>query len=152
VQASVGEHVTPEQLTEALGALVKHLMVGSSRDFFAELERTGISLTQLKTLGLLAEAEAPVSVKALSDMIGLSLPGVSRAVDGLVQRGELTRQGDPRDGRSKLLSITARGRRTYGRLLAVRLAGIRAFVDELEPGERQALANGIDAVAERIGR
>jgi DNA-binding MarR family transcriptional regulator len=144
--------VAPEQLTQALGALVKHLLVGSGRDFFAELERTGISLTQLKTLGRLSEAEEPMSVKALSDMIGLSLPGISRAVDGLVQRGELARQEDPRDRRSRLLSITPRGRRTYERLVAVRLAGIRAFVDGLDADERQALGHGLDAVAGRIRR
>jgi DNA-binding MarR family transcriptional regulator len=151
VQASVTSGpVTPQQLTQALGALIKHLLVSSGRDFFAELERTGISLTQLKTLGLLSEADEPTSVKALSDLIGLSLPGVSRAVDGLVQRGELARQEDPRDRRSRLLSITPRGRRTYERLVAVRMAGIRAFVDELSADERQALAEGLDAVAGRI--
>jgi DNA-binding MarR family transcriptional regulator len=157
VQASTAtpkpaSEVTPQQLTKGLAALIKHLLLASSRDFFAELERTGISLTQLKTLGLLSDADEPMSVKALSDAIGLSLPGVSRAVDGLVQRGDLTRAADPRDRRSKLLSVTARGRRTFERLLAVRLDGVRAFVDELDAGERQALAAGIEAVEGRLGR
>jgi DNA-binding MarR family transcriptional regulator len=157
VQASTAarkaaSEVTPQQLTKGLAALIKHLLHASSRDFFAELEHTGISLTQLKTLALLSDADEPMSVKALSDAIGLSLPGVSRAVDGLVRRGDLTRAADPRDGRSKLLSVTARGRRTLERLLAVRLAGVRGFVDELEPQERQALAAGIEAVERRLVR
>jgi MarR family transcriptional regulator for hemolysin len=131
---------------------MRHLLVRTGRDFFVEIERTGVSLTQVKTLGLLAEAEEPMSVKALSDAIGLSLPGVSRAVDGLVQIGALARQQDARDRRSKLLTVTSRGRRIYERLLAVRLAGVWGFVEELDPTERRALADGLAAVAGRLHR
>ncbi|MGH2804792.1 MAG: helix-turn-helix domain-containing protein, partial [Thermoleophilaceae bacterium] len=77
--------MTDEALVDDLTALMKHLLMATGRDFFAELERAGISLTQVKSLGLLAEADEPMSIKALSEAIGLSLPGVSRAVDGLVQ-------------------------------------------------------------------
>jgi MarR family transcriptional regulator for hemolysin len=131
---------------------MRRLLIGTGRDFFVELERTGVSLTQVKTLGLLAEAEEPMSVKALSDAIGLSLPGVSRAVDGLVQIGALARQQDARDRRSKLLTLTPRGRRIYERLLAVRLAGVRSFVDQLDPSECEALAAGLAAVTGRFRR
>jgi DNA-binding MarR family transcriptional regulator len=153
VQASVGSAAaSTDHLVEHLAALMKHLLISTGRDFFAELERAGVSLTQVKTLGLLAEAEEPMSVKALSDAIGLSLPGVSRAVDGLVQLRALARHEDSRDRRSKLLTVTPRGRRIYERLLAVRLAGVRGFVDELDPTERRALAEGLAAVAGRLHR
>ncbi|MGH2846944.1 MAG: MarR family winged helix-turn-helix transcriptional regulator [Thermoleophilaceae bacterium] len=144
--------MTDEALVDDLTALMKHLLMATGRDFFAELERAGISLTQVKSLGLLAEADAPMSIKALSEAIGLSLPGVSRAVDGLVQRGELVREEDPRDRRCKLLSLTARGRGTYERLLAVRLAGVRRFVAELDAAEQEALGHGLEAVAGRLRR
>jgi DNA-binding MarR family transcriptional regulator len=155
-QSGVAPRATAEvsrhELAQGLAALTKHLLVLSGRDFLAELERTGMSLTQVKALALLAEADEPMSVKALSDAIGLSLPGVSRAIEALVQRGELAREEDKRDRRCKLLSITPRGRQIYGRLLAVRLAGARTFVDELKPEEQQALALGLDAVAGRLRR
>jgi DNA-binding MarR family transcriptional regulator len=131
---------------------MRHLLVTTSPEFFAELERAGISLTQIKSLGMLAEADEPISVKALSDLIGLSVPGISRAVDGLVQRDEVRRMEDPRDRRSKLVSVTPRGRRTYERLVATRMAAIRRFVDELDPEEREALARGLSAVSGRLGR
>jgi DNA-binding MarR family transcriptional regulator len=153
LQASAATTQTAaEVVTRELTALTKHLLLTTSRDLFHELERTGISLTQIKSLTFLAEADEPLSVKALSDVIGLSVPGVSRAIDGLVQRGEITRMEDPRDRRSKLLSITPRGRRTYERLLAIRVAGIRRFVDELDPEEQEALARGLSAVAGRLNR
>jgi DNA-binding MarR family transcriptional regulator len=141
-----------EVVTRELTALMKHLLVTTSRDFFGELEKAGISLTQIKSLTMLAECEEPLSVKALSDLMGLSLPGISRAVDGLVQRGEIKRAEDPRDRRSKLLSITPRGRSTYERLLVTRMEGVRRFVDELDPKEQDALAQGLSAVAGRLHR
>jgi MarR family transcriptional regulator for hemolysin len=141
-----------EALTRDLTEFMKHLLVTTGRDFFSALERSGISLTQAKSLMLLIEAEEPMSVKALSDAIGLSLPGVSRSVEALVQRGELKRAEDPRDRRCKLVSVTPRGRRLYERLLAVRLAGVRRFVEELTPQEQEALARGVGAVAGRFDR
>jgi MarR family transcriptional regulator for hemolysin len=151
VQASVStKQASAESLAEDLTALMKHLMVTTGRDFFAEMERTGVSLTQAKSLMILTEAEKPMSVKAISDAMGLSLPGVSRSIEGMVQRGEVTREEDPRDRRCKMVSVTPRGRKLYERLMAVRVAGVRRFVEELDPDEQEALAHGLDAVAGRI--
>jgi MarR family transcriptional regulator for hemolysin len=153
VQASVStKQATGEAVAANLTALMKHLMVTTGRDFFAEMERTGVSLTQAKSLMILTEAEEPLSVKALSDAMGLSLPGVSRSIDAMVQRGDVTREEDPRDRRCKLVSVTPRGRKLYERLMAIRLAGVRRFVDELDQDEQEALAHGLDAVAGRISR
>jgi DNA-binding MarR family transcriptional regulator len=151
VQATAAtKQATAEHLARDLTALMKLLLVTSSRDFFVELEKAGISLTQIKSLTMLAEQGEPLSVKALSDLMGLSLPGISRAVEGLVQRGEITRVEDAQDRRRKLLSITPDGRRTYERLMATRIAGVRRFVDELDPEEQEALSRGLSALAGRL--
>jgi MarR family transcriptional regulator for hemolysin len=154
VQASVStkQAIDSQELAAGLTALMKHLLVNTGRDFFAELEKSGISLTQAKCLMLLTDAEEPKSVKAVADALGVSLPGVSRAIEALVQRGEVTREEDPRDRRCKMVNVTPRGRRLYERLMAIRLAGVRRFVEELDQDEQEALAHGIDAVAGRISR
>jgi DNA-binding MarR family transcriptional regulator len=131
---------------------MKHLLLTTSPDFFAELEKAGISVTQAKSLIVLINADHPMSVKSLSNALGLSLPGISRSIEAMVQRGEVKREEDPLDRRSKLLSVTPRGRKLYERLLAVRLAGVRRFVEELTPEEQVALAQGLDAVAGRFDR
>jgi DNA-binding MarR family transcriptional regulator len=141
-----------EALARDLTALMKHLLVTTSPDFFAELEKAGISVTQAKSLIILINADHPMSVKSLSSALGLSLPGISRSIEAMVQRGEVKRKEDPLDRRSKLLSVTPRGRKLYERLLAVRLAGVRRFVEELTPEEQEALAQGLDAVAGRFDR
>ena len=127
-------------------------MGSTNREFFAELQDAGISFSQLKCLGVLSNEDAPLSLGALSEQIGLSLAAVSRAVDGLVQRGELKRQEDPSDRRSKLVSVSARGRATYERVVAVRVAGVERFVEELEPDERDALGAAVGPIVERLGR
>jgi MarR family transcriptional regulator for hemolysin len=156
MQASVSTKQATGDATELLAgsltSLMKHLMMTTGREFFAEMEKTGVSLTQAKSLMILIEAEKPMSVKAISDAMGLSLPGVSRSVEAMVQRGEVTREEDPRDRRCKMVSVTPRGRKLYERLMAVRIAGVRRFVEELDQDEQEALAQGLDAVAGRITR
>ena len=133
-----------------LGNVMKHLLVSSSRDFFAAVEEAGLTFTQVKCLHLLGDAEEPLPINALSDTLGLSGPAISRAVDGLVQRGEVKRAEDARDRRSKLLTVSARGRRTIDRFVAIRFAGIKRFVAELTDEERQALAAGVGPIARRL--
>jgi DNA-binding MarR family transcriptional regulator len=141
-----------QSVAQSLGLVMKHLLRSTSREFFAGLEDAGISFTQVRCLGLLSDAGAPLPLTAVSEQIGLSLPAVSRAVDGLVKRGELKRAEDPADRRSKLVSVTARGRATYERLIAVRIAGLERFVDTLESDEREALAAAVNPIADRLGR
>jgi DNA-binding MarR family transcriptional regulator len=144
--------ITTTNVGQDLGLLLKHLLGSNNREFFAALQDAGISFTQLKCLGLLSNADSPMSLGALSEEIGLSLAAVSRAVDGLVGRSEIKRQEDPSDRRSKLVSVSARGRRTYERIVAVRMAGIERFVEGLEPDERDALGAAVAPIVERLGR
>jgi DNA-binding MarR family transcriptional regulator len=144
--------ITATSVGRDLGLLLKHLMGSTNREFFAELQDAGISFSQLKCLGLLSNTDSPLSLGALSEQIGLSLAAVSRAIDGLVQRGEVKRQEDPNDRRSKLVTVSARGRRTYERIVAVRMAGIERFVEDLRPDEREQLGAAVGPIVERLGR
>ena len=147
---SPAPEVGVDRAARDLGRLIKHLLADTSRDFFVALEEVGISFSQVKCLMALSETSEPLSVKDLSDRLGLSLPVVSRSVEALVQRGEVTRAEDPRDRRSKLVSVSARGRRTYETLIEVRLAGVRRFVEGLEPAEREGLAAAVEPIVRRL--
>ena len=150
MHASVSPAADVDTVVTDLGVLMKHLLVSSSRDFFAAVEEAGLTFTQVKCLHLLGDAEEPLPINALSDTLGLSGPAISRAVDGLVQRGEVKRAEDARDRRSKLLTVSARGRRTIDRFVAIRFAGIKRFIEELTDEERQALAAGVGPIARRL--
>jgi DNA-binding MarR family transcriptional regulator len=144
--------ITVTSVGRDFSLLLKHVLGSSNREFFAELQNAGISFSQLKCLGVLSNAEQPMSLGTLSEEIGLSLAAVSRAVDGLVQRAELKRQEDPSDRRSKLVTVSARGRTTYERVLAVRMAGVERFLESLEPDERESLGAAIGPIVERLSR
>ncbi len=144
--------ITKTTVGRDLGLLLKHLLASTNREFFAELQDAGISFSQLKCIGVLSNAEAPLSLGALSEELGLSLAAVSRAVDGLVQRGAVKRQEDPSDRRSKLVSVSARGRAIYERVVRVRVAGVERFVEELEPDQRDALEAALGPIVEGLGR
>ena len=126
-----------------MSALCRHLLTQTGRDFFKAVDELQLSFTQIKAAQILAEADEPVSLGAIGERLALSLPAVSRAVDGLVKRGLCTRTEDPADRRSKSILITARGRRLYEQVHEIRIAGIRNFVEELDPAERDALLDGL---------
>jgi DNA-binding MarR family transcriptional regulator len=149
-QRSVDTKVSVESVSADLGVLMKHLLVSSSRDFFAAVEEAGLTFTQVKCLHLLGDTDEPLPINALSERLGLSGPAISRAVDGLVQRGEVKRTEDPRDRRSKLLTLSARGRRTIDRFVAIRFAGIKRFVGGLSDDELISLGAGIGPIARSL--
>ncbi|HLM26453.1 MAG TPA: MarR family transcriptional regulator [Thermoleophilaceae bacterium] len=137
------------ELTATVAAVLRHLVANTGRDFFAAVEERGLSFTQVKLLNALDELDEPHSIGSLSERIGLSPAAVSRAVDGLVQRGDVGRQEDPRDRRSKLVALTAQGRRTFRQLHALRVAGVRELLSELDPDERETLMQGLQPLARR---
>jgi DNA-binding MarR family transcriptional regulator len=149
ISAADGADLT-ETLASDLGLLIRQALKYSSRDFFVAIEQTGLTFTQLKCLHILSDSDEPLPISALSELLGLSGPAISRAVDGLVQRGEVKRTEDPRDRRSKLLTASARGRRTVERFMALRFAGVKRFVEGLTEAERQALAAGLGPIARRL--
>lgn len=139
---------TNDDLTLSLASVMRHLLVTTGRDFFQEVERLGLSLSQIKTLQLMSDRE-PDTLGAVAEDLGLSLPAVSRAVEGLHKRGLVKRVECSSDRRAKRVSLTAKGRRTVESLVALRVAGLRQFVDGLEPHERDALADGLAPLLQR---
>lgn len=133
-------------------ALMGHLMRSSTPDFFRTLSEHELSLTQVKMLHQLAEPDAEHPLTELAATLSLSLPAVSRAIDGLAQRGYVERREDDRDRRVKRVRITASGRRVLKRLTEVRLAVLERFVATLSDEERRDLAAALDPIVERVGR
>jgi DNA-binding MarR family transcriptional regulator len=143
--------LTPKTVARDFGRVMKEVMTSTNRDFFSALDEAGLSFTQVKSLGLLSDAGA-LSVSAIADELVMSLAATSRALDALVQRGDVTREEDERDRRSRLVSITSQGRRSFEKLVAVRRAGVERLLAELEPAELESLAAALAPIAERLGR
>jgi DNA-binding MarR family transcriptional regulator len=137
-----------EQLNGFLHYIWKHC--SPQGGFLEVIDELGLSFSQLKALQFLSTAPSPeLSLKQLGDQLGLSLPAVSRAVDGLVQRGLVTRTEDVEDRRMKRVRPTAQADALIARLIDVRFAELGKFVETLTPRERKKLADALDVLSER---
>jgi DNA-binding MarR family transcriptional regulator len=119
-----------------------------SRDVINLAHDFDLSFSQMKALQSLTLAEA-VSVKALGEMLGLSLAAISRAADDLVQRGLVDRSEDPADRRMKRLRLTEQGRELVQKMREVRTAGFEQFVATLTPKQRTVLAKALEPILAR---
>jgi DNA-binding MarR family transcriptional regulator len=137
------------RLTEHLYGLMKFLLHGHGGEYVRAVGELELSLTQLRALHVLAYDSDTMSLKELADRLGLSLPAVSRSIEGLVQRGLVTRAEDADDRRMKQVRATPEVPELLERLTELRLAGIERFVATLSPRERSKLAAGLAPLAER---
>jgi DNA-binding MarR family transcriptional regulator len=131
--------VSPKDLAAELLDLWSHLMRGSSQQMFAILGELDLTMTQMKTLGMLDDCIEEVSVKELSERLGLSLPATSRTVDGLLRRGLLSRHEDAVDRRIKRVRLTDEGRAVVRQIVTARLQGLEAYAATLSDDQRAAL-------------
>ena len=146
---TASKQVSSKKLAAELLELWHHLMRGSSEQMYALIAELDISITQMKTLHVLAEGGSEVSVKELSDRLGLSLPGASRIVDALMRRGWLERREDPDDRRMKRIGITADGRKALDRIETARLAGLEDYAASLTPEQRTRLSSALSDLPHR---
>ncbi len=131
-----------------LGAFLRHIFIFSGGEHLRKMEESGLSLTQVKALLMLAgpEGEEPYAGRDIAERLQVSLASVSRAVDGLVRNRLVRRVEDPDDRRVRRLSITDKGRRLAGEIVAARLADLEAFAGNLNPAQRRKLDAALEAV------
>jgi DNA-binding MarR family transcriptional regulator len=142
---------TTRQLSELMAPLWAYLNRKSSADLFRMVAELDSSFSQVKMLFLLEDG-GEHSVKEIAERLGLSLPAASRAVDGLIQRGYVTRREAATDRRSRIIALTDDGRAVVERVMRARLQTLEAFADELTPEERDGLYTALLPIVERITR
>src|SRR5271165_3469947 len=98
-----------EALAADMYALASYLMRTATVGTFNAIAELDLSFTQIKALCALESDSEGCSVKALADSLGVSLPAMSRAVDGLFERGLVGREEDPADRRMKRVRLTTEG-------------------------------------------
>lgn len=132
-----------------MGGFIRYAMHEFGRDFLAAVEEYQLSLSQLKSLNILAVAPEALSLKQLGEALHLSLPAISRSVEALVKRGLVARTEDLEDRRIKRLALTGEGRSMVQRIIEIRLAGMQDFIGTLSDEEKENLATALAPIAER---
>jgi DNA-binding MarR family transcriptional regulator len=138
-----------DALATDLYALVVHLHKHCNSDLFEAVGVLDLTLTQIKLLHHLEDAERELTLKEGAELVHVSLPAASRMVDELVRRGFVTRVEDAEDRRMKRVDITDAGRSVTRKLNAARLAGFQQFARSLSDAERAALAPALDELLKR---
>jgi len=154
IAEKVAAETSPEEQDTAarLTALIRHVFLYDRGNQLRVVEESGLSLTQCKALlelgGLGGTAET-WQVSDLAEVFGVSVPSMSRAVDGLVKKRLATRVEDPSDRRARQVRITEKGKDLVDTLATVRLTGLQAFAATLTAAQRRKLDAAVDSLMDR---
>jgi DNA-binding MarR family transcriptional regulator len=133
-------------------ALLRHLFLYDRGNQLRVIEDSGLSMTQCKALlelGGLGQSAETWQVSDLAEVFGVSVPSMSRAVDGLVKKGLATRVEDPDDRRARQVKITGPGKDLVETLVAVRRTGMEAFTSTLTAAQRRKLDAAVESLMDR---
>ncbi len=150
--ASPGASPEAQETAARISALLRHLFLYDRGNLLRVIEDSGLTMTQSKTLlelGGLGEASEARQVGDLAEALGVSVPSMSRAVDGLVKKRLATRVEDPDDRRVRRIAIAANGKKLVDTLVVVRQAGMETFAASLTAAQRRKLDAAVDALMDR---
>jgi DNA-binding MarR family transcriptional regulator len=140
---------SPQATAEVLARLMQLCYRNSSPELFRRLGELDLSLTQVKTLHLLT-ADADVNVKDVAGLLNMSLPAMSRSLDGMVQRGYVERLESDKDRRAKLVRLLPAGWAVLEEIEQARISALEDMIATLSDEERAALHASLLPIVERI--
>ena len=108
----------------------------------------GLSLAQYHLMEPLAEG--PLTNRLLAENAGVAPPTSTRMVDGLLERGLVSRLEDPADRRAVLISLTPPGRKALAAKLREYDARRRRIAEALAPREQKVATDLLKRLAEVI--
>jgi len=108
------------------------------------------SLTEVRVLYELAHRDGPTATELVEEL-GLDAGYVSRILRTLGQRGLMTRQRSPTDGRQRHLALTARGRQAFAALEARQSDEVAALLARVPGTEQQRLVEAMRTIEEGLG-
>jgi len=95
---------------------------------------------QFRTMGFLCHNEG-ISLSGMAEEFGLTLPTVSKMVDGLVKRELVLREENPRDRRRVTLRLTEKGRSVFEAAKRNTNARLAEMLGTLTPDERAMIVS-----------
>lgn len=134
---AVTAHETAGELLDVVPRIMRAVRVEMRRHRAADL-----SVPEFRTLGFLSR-HAGASLSDVADHIGLTLPSMSKLIDGLVGRKLITREFDLTDRRRVTLTVTARGRAILEAARVPTQSYLAELLSALSPTERATVAQAM---------
>jgi MarR family transcriptional regulator for hemolysin len=140
MQAITAPRQSSARLAGELHTFFAYLIQTTTEPVSARLAELDLTLGQMKLLNMLAFKDDAVAVKDIAEALSLSLPAISRTLDGLHRLGYVEREENAQDRRMKDVRISPSGRDALRALTEVRLDLIAQFNDSLAAKERDRLS------------
>ncbi len=113
------------------------------RGHMREFRDCDLSIPQFRTLAYL-NREPGASLSDVADYIGLTLPAMSRLIDGLVERKLISRQTPAGDRRKITLNLTARGGTTLESNLETTQEHLAEHLAGLKPEDYRVIIRAME--------
>lgn len=114
-------------------------------------DEAAITAARLQALATIAE-HGPLSMVALSRLLGTTPHNVTKLTDGLEEDGLVARGPDDSDRRVVLLAVTAKGREAQRQLAQVHAEAVAAAFADLSDAELDQLVSLLDRLREAMRR
>ena len=109
-----------------------------------------LSVPQFRVL-IFLNRHAGASLSDIAEYLGLTLPSMSKMIDGLVARNMVTRQMDPEDRRRVTLVLTALGRKAMQSAYQATESRLAERLAALPASERRLIIKAMQVLASIFG-
>jgi len=134
--AGVSDDACARELLDTVPLVMRVIRVQMRR------HRSGLTVPQFRTLCHVSSADG-TSLSAAAEFVGLSLPAMSRLVDGLVAMGLLRRRLSDDDRRHVSLSVTRAGDAAVREARQLAQTHLAEAVASLSPKKRAAITTSM---------
>jgi len=110
-----------------------------------------LTMAQMRAFWAIAR-HGSASVGTVGRELGVGLPAASHLVDRLVQAGLVQRHPHPTDRRVTVCELSAGGRRLLEQAEESGPRMLRAWLEEMDPKDVEALARGLTALVQVVAR
>ena len=110
----------------------------------------GINVTEWRMMSLLA-IEPGIPASRICQVIGFDKGPVSRTLAAMQKRGLITIGSDPDDGRTHMISLTAKGRTTHDQVIVAALERERRLLSCLSHHEQEMLIDLLRRLHNNLG-
>lgn len=134
------------ELQEALEQFLMRCMSSAEAQGIDRLLELELSISQAKTLFVLAQASEPLAIHSIAAHIRLSVAATGRNIDSLVKMRLVERREDENDRRVKLVTITSAGHEVADHHLEARRTALRSMVARLTPDQADRLQQALQPI------
>jgi MarR family transcriptional regulator for hemolysin len=115
-----------------------------------QLKHLGIGQAGWMTIAMIAKSGAPMSQRALADLVGVEGPSMVSMLDRLEREGLVTRAPCPTDRRVKLVHLTEAGTTLYQQVREQAQAVRTALLGDIDPDQLEAATELLELLRARI--